>query len=174
MAWIREHRRLSIFTLLVAIQVVLIIAMVVREERFQRGTEIVLQSQPVDPRDPLRGDYVILGYRAENLDGLAIPKSGFSEGADVYVVLMDRGRYWEPVGVRSENIESGERDEGLVAIRARVENESPLRVEFPDLGEYFVEQGTGQLPDPPDVHVSVSEDGTARILYLEIDGQRWP
>jgi uncharacterized membrane-anchored protein len=174
MAWVREHRHPSIFALLVAIQVVLIVAMVIREERFQRGTNIVLEAQPVDPRDPLRGDFVILGYRAQNLDGVAVPQSGFIEREDVYVVLADRGRYWEAVGIRSDNIDSAERDEGLLAIRARVVNESPLRVEFPDLGEYFLEQGTGRLPDTPDVHVSVSEDGTARILYLAIDGQRWP
>jgi uncharacterized membrane-anchored protein len=170
--WVKQHRQLSVFALIVALQVVMVVAIVVREEGLQRGTEIVLESQPVDPRDPIRGDFVILGYRAEDIENTGGPRP--SEGDWVYVTFEDRGRYWEPTVVLTRILPASEWNDERVSIRARVVSESPLRVEYPDLGEYFVPQGTGMLPEPPDVHVSVSEDGTARILYLEIDGKRWP
>lgn len=170
--WVNQHRRRSIFTLIIALQVILVMSLAVREERLQRGIEIVLQSHPVDPRDPIRGDFVILEYQAEHLDG--IPGVESPVGQWVYVVLSNHGRYWEPVEVRSSNLEGDAWSDKRVAIRALVVNESPLEVEYPHLGEYFVPQGTGVLPKSPDVHVSVSDDGTARIKYLEIDGLRWP
>ncbi len=167
-----RRRRLAVFVLIVGLQVALLLAVIFIEEGRQSGVEIVLESRPVDPRDPVRGDYVILGYRAERLDGL--PGARPRAGENVYVVFEHRGRYWDPVTLRTQNLGADEWDRGLVAIRARVVDESPLRVEYPNLGEYFVPQGTGVLPSPPDVHVAVSRDGVARIKYLEVDGERWP
>ena len=167
-----RRRRLAVFVLIVGLQVALLLAVIFIEEGRQGGVEVVLESLPVDPRDPVRGDYVILGYRAERLDGL--PDARLRVGEEVYVVFVQRGRYWEPVSLRTQNLGQDEWDHGRVAIRARVVRESPLRVEYPNLGEYFVPQGTGVLPSPPDVHIVVSRDGVARIKYLEVDGERWP
>ena len=167
-----RRRRLAVFVLIVGLQVALLLAVIFIEEGRQGGVEVVLESLPVDPRDPVRGDYVILGYRAERLDGL--PDARLRVGEEVYVVFEQRGRYWEPVTLRTQNLGQDEWDRGRVAIRARVVRESPLRVEYPNLGEYFVPQGTGVLPSPPDVHIAVSRDGVARIKYLEVDGERWP
>ena len=167
-----RRRRLAVFVLIVGLQVALLLAVIFIEEGRQGGVEIVLESLPVDPRDPVRGDYVILGYRAERLDGL--PDARLRAGEEVYVVFVQRGRYWEPVSLRTQNLGQDEWDHGRVAIRARVVRESPLRVEYPNLGEYFVPQGTGVLPSPPDVHIAVSRDGVARIKYLEVDGESWP
>ena len=33
-----------------------------RASILQNGTEVTLKTEPVDPRDLLRGDYVVLGY----------------------------------------------------------------------------------------------------------------
>ena len=176
--WVAEmhalirRRRLAIFALIVGLQVLLLLGIIVSEERRQAGIEIVLESLQIDPRDPLRGDYVILRYRAEQLDEL--PGARPRAGQQVYVTFEDRGRYWEPTALSTRNLDPDEWDRGRVAIRARVVIAAPLVVEYPDLGEYFVPQGTGVLPQPPDVHIAVSRDGVARIKYLEVDGQRWP
>ena len=167
-----RRRRLALFVLIVGIQVALVLTVIFIEEGRQGGVEIVLESQPIDPRDPVRGDYVILSYRAERLDDL--PDARLRVGEEVYVVFVQRGRYWEPVSLRTQNLGQDEWDRGRVAIRARVVRESPLRVEYPNLGEYFVPQGTGVLPSPPDVYIAVSRDGAARIKYLQVDGERWP
>ena len=167
-----RRRRLAIFVVIVGLQVALLVGIIAIEEGRQAGVEIVLESLPVDPRDPLRGDYVILRYRAEDVDDL--PGARPRTGDEVYVTFEQRGRYWEPTALSARNPDQDEWDRGRVAIRARVVLESPLRVEYPDLGEYFVPQGTGVLPLPPDVHIAVSRDGVARIKYLEVDGERWP
>lgn len=167
-----ERRRLAIFGLIVGLQIALLLAIIVVEERRQAGVEIVLESLPVDPRDPLRGDYVILRYRAERLEGVPGPRP--RAGQQIYVTFEDRGRYWEPIALGTRNLGRDEWDRGKVAILARVVSESPLLVDYPDLGEYFVPQGTGVLPQPPDVHIAVSRDGIARIKYLEVNGERWP
>ncbi|AIJ53947.1 hypothetical protein C086_00847 [Brucella abortus F6/05-3] len=33
------------------------------------GQDIVFQTEPVDPRDLMRGDYVVLGYEISNIAG---------------------------------------------------------------------------------------------------------
>ena len=172
MSWVQRHRRLLVFAALVAVQALFVLALVVREERRLGGLEIVLESRPVDPRDPLRGDFVILSYAAADLAG--IPGDGHREGEIVYVRFQDRGRYWEPITVNARLLPREEWREGEAWLLARVESGSPLRVSYPDLGHYFIPQGTGDPPEPPDVFVSVSGDGIARIKRLEIDGVQWP
>jgi hypothetical protein len=144
----------------------------VREERRLAGLEIVLESRPIDPRDPIRGDFVILSYVAEDLRG--VPGDDVGMRAGVFVELEDRGRYWEPVYVHRRLIPREDWRDGYAFVFARVTSLQPLRVEYPNLGYYFIPQGTGNPPTAPDVFVSVSDDGTARIKRLEIDGKRWP
>jgi uncharacterized membrane-anchored protein len=172
MTWLHAHRRLAIFAVIVLAQALLVIAIVVREEGRLDGVEIVLESRPVDPRDPLRGDYVILGYVAEDLS--AVPAPGVGNGDTVYVELSDRGQYWEPGFVYTYLIPRDEWRDGQVFVRARVEQLDPLRVSYPNIGEYFIPQGAGNPPEPPDVVASVSDDGAIRIKRLEIDGRVWP
>ena len=51
------------FILVVAAQLALLIGMVgFKEFTLQTGTDVVLQTVPVDPRSLLQGDYVILRY----------------------------------------------------------------------------------------------------------------
>ncbi len=172
MNW-HQHRRLLLFAVLVAAQAIFILGVIVREENRLDGREIVLESRPVDPRDPLRGDHVILGYVAEDLRHLQAPQ--VPTGATVHVLFEDRGRFWEPVDVSGFGhppLEDWDDDQAWV--RARVESTDPLRVSYANLGNYFIPQGTGDPPKPPEVIVSVSDDGTVRIKRLEIDGERWP
>src|SRR5262249_53695033 len=60
--------RFLLFALAALIQMGLIAAMVVDRARILRdGTDVTIQTRPVDPRDFLRGDYVALGYDFSNL-----------------------------------------------------------------------------------------------------------
>jgi uncharacterized membrane-anchored protein len=170
-----ERRRLVAFLLLVALQAAVVVGFVVREERhLAAGQEVVLRAAPVDPRDPLRGDFVILGYQIE---GQPIPYSGTARPGDaIYVLLEQRGRYWEPVSAQPRLDRGEELPRGQALLRGRVSYVTGRRVvvEFPELHQYFVPQGSGILPGPPDVVLAVSRDGTARIKRLEIDGKPWP
>lgn len=173
MTWLHDRRRLVIFVALIAAQALFVLALVVREERRLDGLEIVLQSQPVDPRDPLRGDFVILRYVAEDVAGLPAPRD-LRAGETVWVQFEDRGHYWEPATVNGRLLPRDEWLDNHAWVRARVESTSPLRVRYEDLEAYFIPQGTGDPPEPPDVVVSVTDDGLTRIKRLEIDGVQWP
>ena len=172
MIWINQHRRLLLFSAIVTVQVLLLVAIVAREEQRLTGLEIVLESRPVDPRDPLRGDFVILSYKAEDLS--SIPILNHKVGDRIYVEFVDHGRFWEPVSVSSDLLHRIEWSEGQAFVLAYVQSGSPLRVSYPDLGTYFIPLGTGEPPKPPEVFVSISDDGVARIKRLEIDGLKWP
>jgi hypothetical protein len=99
MTWLQTHTRLAMFSVLVLSLALFVISLVVREERRLGGLEIVLESRPVDLRDPLRGDYVIFGYEAEELPGFSTPT--FQVGNRAYLRFVHRGRYWEPITVRT-------------------------------------------------------------------------
>lgn len=62
------------------------------------GTKILLETMPIDPRDLLRGDYVVLNYKISRLDTSKIPCDtniqSFSRGDKIYVVLKKDGNAW--------------------------------------------------------------------------------
>ena len=53
------------------------------------GTEVVLETRPVDPFDPLRGQYMTIRYTIGSLDA-----EEFSEGDTIYVKLRQNGSVW--------------------------------------------------------------------------------
>ena len=51
------------FILAIALQLAVIFTIIIfKFSVFTGGTEVMLRIQPVDPRDPLRGDYVTFSY----------------------------------------------------------------------------------------------------------------
>jgi uncharacterized membrane-anchored protein len=94
----------------VGLQLVILVGMVVFYQAVvSGGTEIVLRTVPVDPRDLLRGQYVALRYeistvRPELVRGGA---AALRPGESVYVVLEDRGDAWEAREVGRERPSAG-------------------------------------------------------------------
>ncbi len=69
--------------IIVCLWLIIICVFTIKEEfTFVTGREILLKTVPVDPRDLLRGDYVILNYEIAQ-----IPKRRFSYNSTVYVAL---------------------------------------------------------------------------------------
>ena len=79
-----------LFALAAAIQIALVSVMVYDRVRVLReGTEVTLRTRPIDPRDFLRGDYVVLNYEISNLPAGALkdtPSKG--RGTPVFVKLV--------------------------------------------------------------------------------------
>ena len=67
----------------------------------REGTEVTLQTRPVDPRDFLRGDYVVLSYEISSLPAGALkdtPSAG--PGTPVFVKLARKADgFYEAVSV---------------------------------------------------------------------------
>ena len=159
---------------IVGAQIVVLLAMIgVKEATLQTGTEVVLQTVPVDPRSLLQGDYAILGYEVGEpgfaVDG--IPWDQYAndrprEGEVVYVTLWDAGDVWFADGYHSSR-----EDAGQVMIRGVIDDRGWL--DF-GIGTYFVPEGTGRpIERAGDVKVKavVDQDGNAVIKEVLVDGE---
>lgn len=111
--------------------------------RMQNGTPITLQTIPVDPRSIFRGDYVTLDY----VVGQSLPSGWTDEGIEnpsVYVTLEPNGEIYERVVISREKPVL---EEGQVCLRGLLQQWGPFgtpSIRFPDIGQYFVEEGMGR------------------------------
>src|SRR5688500_14903150 len=90
----------SLLIVVLALQSIFLAGMAAWNELHLRsGTEILLETAPVDPRDLLRGDFVILNYKISTIDGTLwdVPISELRGGQKVYVLLELRGEFHEVV-----------------------------------------------------------------------------
>jgi uncharacterized membrane-anchored protein len=115
----RALPRELLFVLAALIQVALIGLMVYDRARILReGDDVMLQTRPVDPRDFLRGDYVVLDYEITNLPAGALkdtPSQG--RGSPVFVKLARRDDgFYQAVSVHTERVPAAG---GEVVIRGR-------------------------------------------------------
>lgn len=152
------------------------------------GREVVLPVRPVDPRDFLRGDYVVLGYDLSTVTmseaELGASFEVFRTGQEVYVTWKDNGDgTWSVAHIGQVPPEAVEA--GHVTVRARLENlwrdKVPERRTFMlryGIESYFVPEGTGQALEQAvrdkkiEAIVAVGGDGTAALKGLVIGGER--
>ena len=105
------------------------------EIRLRSGEEAILRTIPVDPRSMFRGDYVVLNYAVGQ--DLPTPADFTGYGDPVYLVLAKKGDTYERVRFSDTKPELAE---GQLCLLGRKEYN---RAEFPDLAQYFVEEGLG-------------------------------
>jgi len=83
--------RRTAFWVLVALQALVPVAMAgLREAEVAFGQHVLLRVEPVDPRDPFRGQYVALRYEING----AGPVDGVASGTRIYVPLHRDGEAW--------------------------------------------------------------------------------
>ena len=171
------------FVLAFAVQAVLLGYMLVaRADLLANGQEIRLAVIPVDPRDFLRGDYVVLSY---NISTLKADELGgddeFGYGAPVYVELAPDGDVWKAVALHRERPQAG------TFLRGQV-NRYTLNGSCTDwscaiysvdynLEKFFVPEGEGleleklRNDQRVEVDVAVAEDGRAALKRLRVHGE---
>jgi uncharacterized membrane-anchored protein len=82
--------RRTLFWVFVALQALVPVALAgMKETRVAGAEHVLLRVEPVDPRDPFRGQYVALRYPI----GALLPP-GAPEGTTVYVPLYEAGDTW--------------------------------------------------------------------------------
>src|SRR5712671_1933010 len=166
--------------------VAMIAMMVVDRARVLRdGTEVTLATRPVDPRDFLRGDYVVLNYEISSLPAGTLkdtPSSG--KGTVVYVKAEPKGNvyaavsvYKEPVAVTgNEVLIRGRASGGATCGPDNMSFCEDLRLRF-GIESYFVPQGEGREIENArnqgkvTVVAAVTRAGRAVIKRLLIDGE---
>ena len=153
------------FWAIVAAQLAVLIGFTgLREVALRTGTEVVLQTVPVDPRSLMQGDYAILDYEIARLPDWM---DGFSAGSTVYVVLREERDVWASSSYAARRSHVA----GEVFIKGRVDRAG--HADF-GIGTYFVPEGTGRIIERAQdvkVIVSVDEDGNAVIKDVLVDGK---
>jgi uncharacterized membrane-anchored protein len=172
---------MSLFLRLVLIAAAMsafLVAMIVDHHwRRTGGTEVILDLQPIDPRDLLAGYYVIISTPVhrisyDDVDGDA----DFSVHDDIYVVVeaeADGG--WVPVSVHRERPDTGFFLYGKVQSASATQLTAHFNIE-----RYYADESTAQAledrqwsdRDSLRLIVSVGDDGRALIRGLEIEGER--
>ncbi|MER8466677.1 GDYXXLXY domain-containing protein [Mesorhizobium sp. M1396] len=153
----------------------------------RNGKEVLLKIEPVDPRDLLRGDYIILGYEISRIPVKMIadiPADKFSSDDTSIVVRLKKGAdgYWQPttawLGKPPTPAAADEAD-----ISGHVTEGWDLRGEAmtiaPDYGieRFYLPEGEGMAIQndmrvrPFGIRLALAGDGTAQIKAL-VDGDK--
>ncbi len=154
-----------------------------RASILRSGTNITLLTEPVDPHDLLRGDYVTLGYGISNVEaGKVSGTPPVADGlADIYVTVKqgDDGAWMfsEASWQKREGLSDGE-----VQLRGRTTSHnnaaaySQLRVTY-GVERYYVPEGDGlaienqQRERKIEAVIAVSPNGDAQIRALKDEGK---
>lgn len=149
----------------------------------RKGIEIRLAVQPIDPRDLLRGDYVVLGYPISSIERSLIAKTGDEalKGRWLYVRLArNEDGSFTPAGAALDAPPSGERRDNEVDLRGIVAREpgagGAVHVAY-GIERYYVPEGEGRAieeamqQDRFEILAAVDEDGSAQIKALLHDGR---
>jgi uncharacterized membrane-anchored protein len=139
------------------------------------GRTVLLESAPVDPRDLLRGDYMVLRYK---ISDVAIPwsepEAKADAGQEIWVALKPQGKFHVVETMSWTRPTSA--TAGLV-VRGRVRGPAGKREVRVDYGieKYFVPEGMGQ-PQFKEmvVEATVSARGELAIKRLLLDGKAYP
>lgn len=152
-------------------------------------TEVVLKTEPVDPRDLFRGDYVILNYEISEIEGTRA--QGFTDlprNTPIYV-LLDTSTETATVKSVHQDLPAINANEAVIRGRfswfdgtgpvgeTECEGCSRLFVHYP-IDSYFVPEGTGlELEQYRDaralgVIVALNDEGDSAIKGLMIEGEK--
>jgi len=155
-----------------------------RASILRSGTEVLLKTAPIDPRDLLRGDYVILTYDISTISTASIsgtrPRDG--EVASLHVRLKPGADgFWTVSQASFDPLAS---EDGSVVLLSQPitiygwewENAGNLIVSY-GIERFYVPEGEGKpIEDGRNqgrvsVAARVSEDGKAQIRALILDGE---
>jgi len=163
------------FLLLMAYSMIIIsLIFLPKAVTLSQGKEILLKTEPVDPRDIFRGDYVNLNYEISTIDLDRIPfDHNFLEGDPIYAILSEKEKYWTIDSVSHTKPDlNGE--EVCMKGKVRWSIENNMNVEW-GIESYFVPEGEG-IPiqkqiENTSVVVSVGPWCSSVIKQLLIDDE---
>jgi uncharacterized membrane-anchored protein len=123
-----------------------------RASILKNGAEVVLKTEPVDPRDLLRGDYVTLGYAISNFPATEIEGDAnvhVEESSPVYVALKKGADgVWNKSRASAAPFIDLKPDEVLIAGRALYgftpKTSDNIRVDY-GIERFYVPEGEGRV-----------------------------
>jgi len=168
--------KLKLFIFVLALQSAWLLGTVfVQERALSSGKVIRLETERVDPRDLLRGDYLILNYKISD-----VPKNLFSPpvnqnlpaGTIVYVALEPDGDFFA-VARASTNPFAPSANQVLLQASSAWSGPnvaSAVHLEY-GLDRYYVREGTGNPRGKLTVEAVVPASGHPSIKQVFLDGK---
>lgn len=170
--------KLKLLILVLALQCAWVLGTVIRQENLLRvGRVILLETRPVDPRDPLRGDFVRLNYQISDVPvKLFSPpvKTDLPYGTKIFVTLAPAGTngFYEITRASMESLVPAANE---VLLRGRSawswrNTTNSIHVEY-GIEQFYVAEGTGNPHGRLTTQAVVSESGRASIKEVFVDGK---
>jgi uncharacterized membrane-anchored protein len=169
--------KLKLLILILGLQMAWIVGTTfVQERALTHGKVVLLETRPVDPRDLLRGDYLILNYKISDVPlSLFMPTqtNGLPPGQTVYVALEPRGQFHEVVRASTEPIEPAAE---YIVLKGRTQTwwggngRTNAHLEY-GLERYYVREGTGNPHGKITVQVAIPASGQGSIKQVFLDGK---
>ena len=168
--------KLKLLILVLALQTAWLLGTVFSQEyALAHGKIILLETRRVDPRDLLRGDYLILNYTISD-----VPANRFSPpvakdlpyGTKIFVTLTaETNRFYE-VARASTNKFTPSANEILLCGRSeeRWWNTNSIHVTY-GIENYYVAEGTGNPTGKLTVQAVVPASGHPKIKEVFVDGK---
>jgi len=175
------------FIAAVAVQLIFLFSIIIfKLSILSGGTDVFLRIMPIDPRDPLRGDHVIVNYKISSV--YSNSSENIWNGELVYVTLEnDTGKFW-----MASRVSSRKPTDGSIFIKGTVINggsDSSINSRVPQkynsnltikygIEDIYIPEGSGQnfnfRNKEAGVLVSVGDNGDAVAKRIYIDGNPWP
>jgi uncharacterized membrane-anchored protein len=162
------------FLVVVALQTASLLGIALNQERIlAQGQVITLETVPVDPRDLLRGDYVILNYKISSIGGerfVPALTEGPPIGTPVYAVLEPKGEHYT---LAYASLDRPQPAPGQLCLKGTAQSSwsrSEARVAY-GLEKYFVPEGKGNPVGKITVQVAVGKSGKGVIREVLVNGK---
>jgi len=170
--------KLKLLILVLALQSAWLLGTVaVQEHALATGKIILLETERIDPRDLLRGDYLILNYKISN-----VPTNFFSppvmknlpDDTKIYVALAPATNQFYEVARASTNEFVPATDEVLLKGKSTWARwnaaTNSIHVEY-GLERFYVAEGTGNPTGKLTAQVVVPASGRGRVKDVFVDGR---
>jgi uncharacterized membrane-anchored protein len=170
--------KLKLLILVLALQSAWLLGMVaVQEHALATGKVILLETVRVDPRDLLRGDYLILNYKISDvpMDLFSPPVTkDLPHGTKVFVALAPATNQFYVVVKASTNLFTPVVDEVLLKGRSTWSRwnaaTNSIHIEY-GLERFYVAEGTGNPAGKLTAQVIVPASGHGRVKEVFVDGK---
>jgi len=163
---VNNYKKHGLFISAIIILLLFLVGFILTQEQIVKSGEVtILRTLPIDPRDFLRGEHVILRYEIQSDDKIRniMANQQMNEGSALYLILKEDNQGIATVAsVQTEKPRADER----LWIMGKVRNR---QVEFPDISQYFVPEGAGLSIERMGTEISVEVylyAGEARIIRL--------
>ena len=171
--------KLKLLILVLALQTAWLLGMVATQEyALARGKAVLLETQPVDPRDLLSGDYLMLRYKIRDVPtNLFSPpvKKDLPYGVKIFVALAPGTNEFYVVTRASTNgLTPSSNTEVVLSGKSTYvwwNATNSIHVEY-GIERYYVAEGTGNPPRGKlTAQAVVPASGRARLKQVFLDGK---